>query len=110
MTIPLPRNVRSITLKRIDFFLLSNNSRRIMQIDAKGKSGKHLVLGVQTNKGNTLEQANWLARQWAPKCSKSLTFKLKHTDYHGVESPVETGYATITVEYFSTATEGEIRL
>lgn len=82
-----------------------------MLIDAKGKYGRHLWLGVQTNPGLVASRADWLARQCTPKRAKSFTItSLRHTDYHGNPSDVETGYANITVEYYSTEKEGKVKL
>ena len=77
-------------------------------IDAKGCQGKHLTLGVQTNPGKVLAKADWLARQWASKQARSFTIQsLRHTDYDGNASDVETGYARIKIAYFTTKKEGE---
>lgn len=78
-----------------------------MLIDAKGKYGKTLRLGVQTNKGNVHNYSLWLAKQWSPNDARSLTFSLTHTDYHGNSATEETGFATITVSYFTTKDEGK---
>lgn len=44
----------------------------------------------------------------APKKAKSFTMtEFRHTDYHGNFVDKATGYATITVEYFTTKTEGK---
>ena len=79
-----------------------------MQIDAKGKYGKELHLGVQTNVGETLKKVMVLSQHWAPKKAKSFTItSMMHTDYHGNEQLKETGYATFTVAYYSTKKEGK---
>lgn len=82
-----------------------------MLIDAKGKYGKHLKLGIQSNPNNVNNTALWLAKQWAPKTCKSLTIsKLSHKDYHGNCSDKVTGFADIEVQYYSTLKEGKILL
>lgn len=81
-----------------------------MLIDLKGKYGKTIRLGVQTNKGNTFASSVLMAKAWAPKGAKSFSFTSFHTDYHGRPVDEETGYATITVSYFSTIKEGEYEI
>lgn len=67
-----------------------------------------LYLGVQTSRGNVTRRALWLANTWAPRKAHSFTItELQHTDYHGVKATTETGYASITVEYYTTSREGE---
>ncbi len=79
-----------------------------MQIEDCGGAYKNfLVLGVQTNVGQTKVITHWKARVWAPESAKSYTItELRHTDYHGKSAAEETGFATITVEYFTTKHEG----
>jgi len=72
-----------------------------------------MILGVQTNVGNTLERAIWKCRKWAPETpetAKSFTFNLVHTDYYGNYRETETGYATVNVAYFSKPDEGQYKV
>jgi hypothetical protein len=78
-----------------------------MLIDAHGRYGKTLKLGVQTNKGNVNKHALWLAKLWSPKGTKSFSFSITHTDYNGIPTTEETGYANMIVSYYSTKKEGE---
>ena len=79
-----------------------------MIIDCKGKYGKFLRLGIQTNKDNVKNASLKMAKAWKPKNAKSFTIThLTHTDYHGNFSEVITGYATINVNYFNTTNEGK---
>lgn len=81
-----------------------------MLIDCKGKYGKFITLGVQTNKDKVQEASIKMANEWAPNRSKSFTIsRLTHTDYHGLPVPIKhpTGYATIEVYYYTTEKEGE---
>ena len=75
--------------------------------DCGGKYGSVLRLGVQTNKGQTKKIAHWKARVWAPADARSYTAKIENTDYHGSPSKEETGFATVTVEYFTTTHESK---
>ena len=78
-----------------------------MIIDCKGKYGKFLRLGIQTNVGKVQAEAIKKARIWAHKKAKSFTFSLINTDYHGIPKQEETGYADIDVLYYTTQKEGE---
>lgn len=79
-----------------------------MLLEVNGKYGNYLSLGVQTNPGNTTNQAHWLAKKWAPEKAKSYTIKnFRHTNYYGVVAQEETGYAEFDVWYYSTKKEGE---
>ena len=79
-----------------------------MKIDGKGKYGTYLCLGIQTNKGNVNTEALKMAKSWAPKKAKSFTIlKLEHTDYEGHAVENETGFAIITVQYYTTKKEGK---
>lgn len=64
-------------------------------------------LGIQTNVGNTFENAIWKARKWATGKAKSFSFVLTHTDYHGHVQDHETGYASIKVTYYTKVKEGQ---
>jgi hypothetical protein len=77
-----------------------------MLINAKGRYGKHLTLGIQTNPGNAINVVELRARQWAPNNAKSCTICFRDTDYHGLTENHPTGFATIEVRYFTTAKEG----
>ena len=67
-----------------------------------------LYLGVQTNPGNVSRRALWLANTWAPRKAHSFTItNLQHTNYNGLNVHKETGYAEVTVEYYTTSREGE---
>ena len=79
-----------------------------MLIDCKGKYGKFLILGVQTNKGNTYNEAIKISNAWKPKNAKSFDMNITHTDYEGRPVETETGFANLKVSYFSTKTEGKI--
>ena len=82
-----------------------------MLIDAKGKYGKFLKLGVQTNKGNTQAEALRMAIAWRQPKAKSFTIiRFQHTNYNGETVEEETGFADIWVNYFTTQKEGEIKL
>jgi len=79
-----------------------------MQINCKGKFGKNLNLGVQTNKDKVASKSISLARSWAPTKAKSFSIvKLFNTDYHGRLTNYITGYASIEVCYYSTEKEGD---
>lgn len=78
-----------------------------MIIDANGIYGKFLILGVQTNKGNTHAAAIRMANSWAPQKARSFDMTVSHTDYHGRSSDEETGYARVKVIYYSTLKEGK---
>ena len=79
-----------------------------MLIDVKGKYGKFLKLGIQTNPGKTIRRALKVAKLWAPKNAKSFNMEFFNTDYHGTKNvDNDTGYATIKVYYFTAKTEGE---
>ncbi len=80
-----------------------------MQIDAKGRYGKHLVLGIQTNIKDLDDRIIYVAKSWAPSGCKSFSItKIIHTDYNGKVEEKPTGYADIHVSYFSTIEEGEM--
>jgi len=81
-----------------------------MLIDCKGKYGKFLLLGVQTNKGNTYDEAIKQCLAWKPKNAKSFNMNITHTDYEGRPVENETGFANVKVSYFSTKTEGKIQI
>lgn len=79
--------------------------------DCGGKYKGCLVLGIQTNITLVESTADWKARMWAPRNAKSFTItELRHTDYHGHTKQKETGFATITVEYFTSSKEGKCKL
>ena len=67
-------------------------------------------LGVQTNKGLVKAMAHWKCGVWKPKKAKSYNMRYEHTDYHKIPQDHETGYATVYVEYFTTAKEGTFLL
>ena len=70
-----------------------------------------LRLGVQTSSRRVQENAVWLSHVNAPLIGKSFTIKkLTHTDYYGRAESKPTGYATVIVEYFTTLTEGEVKV
>ena len=82
-----------------------------MIIDPKGRYGKFLYLGIQTNVDNIEADILFKARAWAPKNCKSFTIKgFKHTDYHGHSVDEPTGYGNFNVYYYTTLKEGEILL
>jgi len=66
-------------------------------------------LGVQTSPNNVVEKSIWMAGQWAKKSARSWTICLQDTTYHGAPVDHPTGYALITVRYFSTQREGLVR-
>ena len=81
-----------------------------MIIDCKGKYGKFRWLAIQTNKGNVDKEAVKMAKRWAPKKCKSFSIAtIEHTDYHGDTVEHETGFASITVYYYTTKKEGRYK-
>lgn len=79
-----------------------------MIIKVKGKySDEFLLLGVQTNKDNIQKASEEKAIAWAPKKAKSFDMEICNTDYEGCTVDKETGYANITVSYFTTTKEGK---
>lgn len=79
-----------------------------MKIKVNGKHNKdYLVLGVQTNKGNTQAASEKMAKSWAPKNAKSFNMNISHTNYKGRSVKAETGCANISVSYFTNKKEGK---
>jgi len=81
-----------------------------MLIDCKGKYGNFLILGVQTNKGDTYNGALKMSVHWKPKNAKSFDMDITHTDYKGLSVKNETGFARVKVSYFTTKEEGKIQI
>ena len=83
----------------------------MMIIKVKGKySDEFLLLGVQTNKDNVQKASEEKAKAWSPKKAKSFNMEIYNTDYEGHRSDNNTGYANITVSYFTTTKEGKYKI
>ncbi len=79
-----------------------------MRLKVDGGHDKYsLRLGVQTNKGFVHVIARWKASRWAPRRAQRFSYDLVHTDYRGTPADEETGYAIITVRYYSLRDEGD---
>ncbi len=81
-----------------------------MLIDAKGRYGKHICLGIQTTPDDIENRMFHMVLGAASKNAQSFTCCIVHTDYHGHFTDVPTGYATVAVRYFSRKNEGLVKI
>lgn len=72
----------------------------------------YLRLSVQTNPDLVLHETLIRACEWIPSVrAKSFTvYDFRHTDYDGFEVDSPTGYASFSVKYFDTESEGMFKV